>query len=287
MRRRSQSRPSEKPDRRRCRPRSRRRAVRGDRVRKGEDSKRCVLGIPRAAIRRHARARNSTDQPSRSRADRRWRNAHRRDCAGRSRGDPSGHRYSPSVNANVGQRSQGLTTRFRIRFMQGIRTLFAVGVAMALGTALHAAENTAASAKDFIREHEKNIQPLEIEIGKAWWNANVSGKDEDFAIKEAAENKLNDALANSETFKRLKTIYDGEIGDPIIDREINVLYLQYLEKQVDTALLKRMTAKANTIEKPFNVFRAEVAGKSLPDGEVRQVLQRSKDSKERRGVWEA
>src|SRR5262249_52154388 len=45
--------------------------------------------------------------------------------------------------------------------------------------------------------------------------------------------------------------------------------------------------KANTIEKAFNVFRAKVGDKSYTDGEVRQILQKSKDSAERRNVWEA
>ena len=53
-------------------------------------------------------------------------------------------------------------------------------------------------------------RPLEIEIGKAWWNANVSGKDEDFTKKEESENKLNDSLADTKQFDRLKKIHDGQ-----------------------------------------------------------------------------
>ena len=47
-------------------------------------------------------------------------------------------------------------------------------------------------------------------------------------------------------------------------------------------LLKRMTAKGNAIEQAFNVFRAHVGEKSYTDGEVRQILQKSTDSAERR-----
>ena len=57
--------------------------------------------------------------------------------------------------------------------------------------------------------------PLEIEIGRAWWNANVSGKDEDFAAKEEAQNKLDAALADREQFAELKQIHEGKIADPI------------------------------------------------------------------------
>jgi peptidyl-dipeptidase A len=149
------------------------------------------------------------------------------------------------------------------------------------------AQDMTQEAKDFVTQHEKKIEPLEIEIGKAWWNANVTGKDEDFAKKEESENKLNEALADTKQFDRLKKIYDAQISDATLKREIDLLYLQYLEKQIDPGLMKRMTAKANTIEKAFNVFRAKVGGKELTDGEVRQILTKSKDSKERREAWEA
>jgi peptidyl-dipeptidase A len=174
--------------------------------------------------------------------------------------------------------------------MTAFRTLLSVGVIMVLSSlSIDAAksQDTTPDARKFVAEHEKNIKPLEIEIGRAWWNANVTGKDEDFAVKEQAENKLNDALANPQQFARLKKIHDGKISDDILKREIDVLYLQYLEKQVDPALLKRMTSKANTIEKAFNVFRAKVGEKEYTDGEVRRVLQKSKDSAERKQVWEA
>ena len=152
--------------------------------------------------------------------------------------------------------------------------------------AINAADTTAA-ARTFVRDHESKIQPLEIEIGRAWWTANTTGKDEDFAVKEQAENRLNDALADAAQFARLKQIHAGQIDDAVLARQVQLLYLQYLEKQVEPALLKRMTAKANTIEKAFNVFRAKVGDKSYTDGEVRQTLQKSKESGLRQQVWEA
>lgn len=174
---------------------------------------------------------------------------------------------------------------FRLLVLTGSFMVFMLS-AIAASAQNASAQDTTSDAKKFVGEHEAKIRPLEIETGKAWWNANVSGKDADFATKEAAENKLNEAVANPEQFERLKKIHDGKIADPVLKREIDLLYLQYLDKHVDPALLKRMTAKANTIEKAFNVFRAKVGEKSLTDGEVRQVLTKSKDSAERRGVWE-
>jgi peptidyl-dipeptidase A len=35
-------------------------------------------------------------------------------------------------------------------------------------------------AKKFVAAHEAKVRPLDIAAGLAWWNANISGKDEDF-----------------------------------------------------------------------------------------------------------
>src|SRR5262249_21384197 len=66
-----------------------------------------------------------------------------------------------------------------------------------------------------------------------------------------------------------------------------VLYLTYLEKQVDPELLKKIVAKANAVEKAFNTFRASVDGKEMTDSEVRNILKSSKNSERRQAVWEA
>ena len=66
-----------------------------------------------------------------------------------------------------------------------------------------------------------------------------------------------------------------------------MLYLTYLEKQVDVKVLQKMVALSNKVEKAFNEFRAKVDGKKITDNEVRKVLKESKDSARRQAVWEA
>src|SRR5262249_45953260 len=132
------------------------------------------------------------------------------------------------------------------------------------------------------------LRPLEVAASLAWWNANISGKDEDFKKKEEAQNRIDEALADAARFREVKEIKThGGIDDPILARAIDVLYLTYLGKQVDPALLKEIVAKSNAVEKAFNVFRAKVDGKEMTDSEVRRVLKTSKDSKRRQEVWEA
>src|SRR5947209_6688215 len=103
-----------------------------------------------------------------------------------------------------------------------------------------------ARARAFSAAHEAQLRPLERAAGLAWWNANISGKDADFKAKEQAFNRVDEALADPVKFRALKQIKaDGGIDDPILARCIDVLYLTYLEKQVDPALLRQMVARSN------------------------------------------
>jgi len=180
-----------------------------------------------------------------------------------------------------------MTSQRRIVPLVFIITGVLVIMAQAPNTSAGVAQGDAA-ARQFIESHVAKIRPLEIAVGEAWWNANTSGADDAFARKEAAQNRLDAALADPEAFGRLKALKDsGTVKDPLLARQLDVLYLQYLEKQVDPDLLKKMTAKANAIDKAFNVYRAKVDGKELTDSEVRKVLKDSKLSGHRQAVWEA
>lgn len=144
-------------------------------------------------------------------------------------------------------------------------------------------------ARAFVADHEKRIRPLDIAAGLAWWNANTTGNAEDFKKKEAAQNRIDEALADPQLFKVVKDLKEKreQIDDATTRRAIDVLYLLYLEKQVDPAILKKMVARANAVEKAFNEFRARVGDTEMTENAVRDVLKNSKDSVKREDVWKA
>jgi peptidyl-dipeptidase A len=149
------------------------------------------------------------------------------------------------------------------------------------------ATDTNRRAQAFISEHEAKIRPLEIKVALAWWKANTTGSDDDFAAKEQAQNELDRALSDAKRFAELKAIREAKPSEQLLARQVEVLYLGYLEKQVPPELLRQITAKANAVEKAFNVYRAKVGERQMTDSAVRKVLSESKDSAERKAVWEA
>ena len=132
---------------------------------------------------------------------------------------------------------------------------------LSLSTTKCIAQSETDVALGFLIDYETTVKPLDIAIGKAWWNANTTGDDKDFAEKEALEKRYNELLSSPEKFRTLQGLQHS-LGDPHLTRQMRLLYLEYLDKQVDVDLLNRMSAKANEIEKKFNVFRAQVGEKT-------------------------
>jgi peptidyl-dipeptidase A len=176
--------------------------------------------------------------------------------------------------------------------MLSLRLLLAAAVALLLLShplAALAGPEMTERARKFLDGHDRRVRPLDVASSLAWWQANTSGRPEDFARKVEAQNRLDAALADSRAFAELKEIRDRkkEIDDPVLARAIDVLYLLYLEKQVDTDLLQKTVARANAVEETFNKFRAKIGDEELTDNEVRAALKKSTDSARLRAVWEA
>lgn len=159
-------------------------------------------------------------------------------------------------------------------------------VAAAFGT-VSAAENVDTLAREILAEHANRIKPLEITAARRFWDANVNGTQDNYRLKDDADERLDAALADRTWFERLKRCHEAKPADADLARQIELCYWQALPKQIDGQLLKQLTARANGIEMRFNAFRARVGDEQLTASEVRQVMRESTDSARRRKVWEA
>ena len=145
-----------------------------------------------------------------------------------------------------------------------------------------------ARAKRFIEQFEATVRPLEIGVNLATWNADINGKPEDVQKKEAAEVAMSVCLSDPQRFAELKAIREARPTDPMLAREIEVIYrYYYLENQVPPELIKEMAARSNAVEHAFNVFRARWAARSSRTTTCAVSWPSSHDSAERRAAWEA
>jgi len=144
-----------------------------------------------------------------------------------------------------------------------------------------------AEANALIQEQLATLKPLIIDNGKQWYNASITGTDEAFAASQKAEDALNAVLADPQRFAKIKAMRAKKIADPLVARQIEVLYLSMLGKQVAPDLLGKITALQKEVEQAFNTYRGTVAGKKVTQNEIDDLLRDSTDSKKLQEAWQA
>ena len=139
----------------------------------------------------------------------------------------------------------------------------------------------------FIKSYESKAIPLYRESALASWNANVTGTNEDFAKSEKASFEYAKVFTDSKAFAELREIKESNaMKDPILVRQMELLYNGYLGGQVDTALIAEQIRMETEISKLYSNFRVNINGKQISDNQVEDILRNSTDSKELQAVWE-
>ena len=142
--------------------------------------------------------------------------------------------------------------------------------------------------KQFISKFEEKVAPLYKQSAEAYWTASISGKEEDFNKAAALQYEITKIFSDKVSFETLKKIKEsGSITDPLLSRQLTVLYNSFASQQIDTVKLKKMIDMQSMIEMKFTNFRATVDKDSLTDNEVEEVLRSSTDNAKLEAVWKA
>jgi peptidyl-dipeptidase A len=141
--------------------------------------------------------------------------------------------------------------------------------------------------KEFISGYEAKVIPLYREAGITSWNANITGTDADWALSEKTSFELAKIFTDSKAFAELKELKDSKaVIDPILARQLDLLYDAYLGGQVDTSLIAERLKMETEISKKFSNFRAKVKGKEMTDNQIEEILKNSTNSPELQAAWE-
>lgn len=141
--------------------------------------------------------------------------------------------------------------------------------------------------KEFLLVYETKVVPLYRESALTSWNANITGTDADWALSEKSAFELEKCFTDSKAFAELKELKDSKsILDPILSRQLDLLYNAYLGGQVDTSLIAERLKMETEISKKYSNFRAKVNNKELSDNQIEDILRNSKNSSELQAAWE-
>lgn len=140
--------------------------------------------------------------------------------------------------------------------------------------------------KRFIQHYEAKVVGLSKETSLAYFDATISGKEEDYKKSADLQIKLSKLYCDKKDFAQLKKIKDSnQIKDEILKRELDLLYTAYLSNQGDKKLNEKMINLGSQIEKKFSTYRSELDNKKYTDNEIEEILKTSSDSKQLETAW--
>jgi len=168
-----------------------------------------------------------------------------------------------------------------------------IGVAL-LALAVWAAASKPAAAGDeaafqqFLKAYEARVIPLSRDATLASFQASISGKDEDYQRSAALQIQLNKANADAREFARLKRFRrGGQVREPLLKRQLDILYDTYLENQIPATQMEQMVTLQAQIEQKFNTFRIKLGDQVLSDNDAEAILRTATDSGQLEKVWKS
>ncbi len=143
-----------------------------------------------------------------------------------------------------------------------------------------------AKLQTFINAHVDKVKPLEKEAALAYWNAATTGDANAYDRSSALTLKVRQIYSDPNGFAFLKRMREsGQVKDPLLNRQLEVLYQAFLSNQIEPGLLKQIVDLGVQIEKNFSTHRGTIDGKKVTDNEIKDILKDATDSSVREKAW--
>lgn len=135
-------------------------------------------------------------------------------------------------------------------------------------------------------DYLRRFEPLEKEANLAWWEASTTGDKAAYARRSKANKELAALHSDRPTYLKLKALKDGgQIQDPVLARQLKVMYLAFLAKQADPELNARIIELETEVDQLFNTHRSTVRGQKMTENDVRKILKETGDNELAREAW--
>ncbi|TCP58253.1 peptidyl-dipeptidase A [Tumebacillus sp. BK434] len=141
--------------------------------------------------------------------------------------------------------------------------------------------------QNFLDRVIPKYRQLTIDSNLAYWAATTTGDPEADARYSSIKAEYMKLLANREDFAELKRLKEsGAVTDPLLARQLLILYNQYEQQQMDDADIEKLVAMETEVEGIFNTFRATIDGEKKSDNEISDMMRLETDNAKRKAVWE-
>ncbi|MDP3453707.1 MAG: M2 family metallopeptidase [Bacteroidales bacterium] len=139
-----------------------------------------------------------------------------------------------------------------------------------------------------IDQIESSVRPLAKESALAYWNGTITGDSEYFETYTKTNIQLSKIYSDQAMFNLLKGFKEsGNIKDSLLNRQLTILYNNFLGNQTDTNTLSEIIRMSSALEQKYASFRALYKGAQISDNDVERVLQTSLKNEELEEAWRA
>jgi peptidyl-dipeptidase A len=151
-----------------------------------------------------------------------------------------------------------------------------------------ASASAEAEARAFVDAHAARLAPLLREAHLAAWDAAVGGGDEAQERSARTRAALKGLYADAEGFRKVRAwLASGEIGDPLLRRQLVLLDHEYTGSQLSKETIEDLVRRATGLEHQFTTFRSTFRGEPVSNNQLLDVLATETDGAVRREAWEA
>ena len=140
----------------------------------------------------------------------------------------------------------------------------------------------------FMDNYLAEMQAMHTEANLAYWDASISGTQEDFDKAAALSLKIKTYLSDKERYEEFQSLREaaGELS-PLEERSAVVADLAFKSHQLPEDLLKKMVDLATEIEMVFQTDRAELDGQPYTNNDLLEMIRKETDSAKREAIWKA
>jgi peptidyl-dipeptidase A len=137
-----------------------------------------------------------------------------------------------------------------------------------------------------VRDLIDRLRPVELDLGRAWWDASTHASDEANRRKADRELARRRILADRAAFDAVRAARQAR-PDPVVARQLDVLHDAMVPNQISGDLQRQIVELETQVEATFTSFRGELDGERVADNAILEVFRTSDDSDLRRRAWEA
>ncbi len=148
-------------------------------------------------------------------------------------------------------------------------------------------ENLDGKVAAFVKKMEDSYADLAGQYDLAWWEMATTGTPQAVGEWERLALATRRVFADQGEFEQLRGWFEqrASLNDPVLRRQLEILYASFLEAQQDPTLAEEQARLEAQVESMYNNYRGTFQGKKLTDNELTKVLQTSRASQEVREAY--